>query len=260
MTGSNSPSGRRPGLQGRWAYVVKSIESIMPIYEEGSSRIALFGDGRMRRSVIRFAVSKSSLVLDLGCGPGTMARLVDEAGGYPVLLDASRKMLSLCPGHERVQSVFEYLPFRKGSFDSVVAGFALRDARDLLSAVKQVRYVLGDEGMFGFCDLGKPDRPLSRVMIALYLRAVVPFIGLLSGGRRGLAFKSLYDTYVLTLKNSELVSLLRRFFEDVQLDATRGGGAIVVRCVAGREPHTPEFGRRFEEGRAVLLHRRGREA
>ncbi len=42
---------RRPGLQSKWGHVVDSLEAIIPIYETGSSRIALFSDARMREEV-----------------------------------------------------------------------------------------------------------------------------------------------------------------------------------------------------------------
>lgn len=114
---------RRPGLQSRWQHVYDSLESIIPIYEEGSSRIAMFSDSEMREEVVDFAVRRGELVLDLGSGPGTLARVVTWSGGTPVLLDASRKMLMVAGRDMAVQAVFEALPFRDAAFGSVVAGF-----------------------------------------------------------------------------------------------------------------------------------------
>jgi len=212
--------------------VVDSLEEILPIYEVGSSRIALFADSEMRMNVVRFGVRESSMVLDLGSGPGTLARAASEAGGTVVQLDVSRKMLERSPGSDRIQAVFEALPFRSGAFDSVIAGFSLRDARDLLSAVGQIRRVLRKGGRFAFCDLGKPDSFVRVLAVAIYLRVVVPLIGMTAGGRKGFAFGSLFDTYVLALHNSQLVALLKLFFTDVRLDAKQAGAAIVVGCVA----------------------------
>lgn len=223
---------RRPGLQGRWRYVVDSLEAIVPIYETGSSRIAFFSDRVMRRQVTSFAARRGALVLDLGSGPGTMSRIVAQGGATPVLLDASRKMLAAAaPSFERVQAAFEQLPFREGSFDGVVAGFSLRDARDLVTALREVKAVLRkDGGRFSFCDLGKPESAVKATMIAYYLEVVVPLIGLLTGGLRGLRFSSLYGTYLLTLDNGEMVRLLKRYFREVSLTARQLGGSIVVRC------------------------------
>src|ERR1035441_4307447 len=150
-------SSRRPGLQTKWAYVLDSLESIIPIYETGSSRIAFFADTRMRDEVVKFAVNGSGLVLDLGSGPGTMARVVRKSGGTPVLVDASRKMLIAAGSELMVQAAFEALPFRDGAFGSIVAGFSLRDSRDLFVAVAAVRRVTADGGGVSLCDLGETD-------------------------------------------------------------------------------------------------------
>ncbi|MBI3115951.1 MAG: hypothetical protein HYZ12_01290, partial [Thaumarchaeota archaeon] len=69
---------------------MESLERIVPIYEKGSRRIALFSDKEMREQVVKFAVRGGSSILDLGSGPGTMAAIVSAAGGRPVLLDVSR--------------------------------------------------------------------------------------------------------------------------------------------------------------------------
>jgi demethylmenaquinone methyltransferase / 2-methoxy-6-polyprenyl-1,4-benzoquinol methylase len=221
---------RRPGLQGRWKHVFDSLESMVPIYEIGSSRIALFSDETMRERVVRFAVSDDALVLDLGSGPGMMAELVSAAGGRPVLVDASRRMLSAAKGVDKVQAVYENLPFRDSAFGSVVAGFSLRDSRDLITALGEVRRAVAENGRFGFCDLGKSDSFPKAVILGFYLRTVVPVVGAMTGGRAGLGFGSLYDTYVLTLTNGKLSTLLSRYFSHVEIESSNLGGSIVVSC------------------------------
>ena len=227
-----APAQRRAGLQSRWGYVFDSLEDIIPIYEQGSRRIALFSDTAMRRAVVSFAVRTPGLVLDLGSGPGTLAKVVSTAGGTPVLVDASRRMLSKAGPQHRVQAVFEALPFRDGAFEAIVAGFSLRDARDLVTAVEEVRRVTASGGRFAFCDLGKPDSFLKAVALGAYIRVGVPTIGAITGGYAGTKFKSLFDTYVLTLKNGVLSSLLRRYFSSVEMRERQLGGSIEVCCTA----------------------------
>ena len=170
------------------------------------------------------------LVLDLGSGPGTMSEMVAAAGGRPVLLDASKKMLLAAGQYDRVQGTYENLPFREGSFSSVVAGFSFRDSRDLIAATREVRRALMADGRFAFCDLGKPDSFIKAVMLGYYIRVGVPLIGAVTGGRTGLGFRSLFDTYVLTLSNGALASLLSRYFSQVDVREEMLGGSIVVRC------------------------------
>ncbi|HEV2139267.1 MAG TPA: methyltransferase domain-containing protein [Nitrososphaerales archaeon] len=222
---------RRPGLQRKWAHVVNSLQEIVPSYERASSRISLFGDRRMRFEAVTFAATRGGIVLDLGAGPGTMSRLVDSVGAEPVLLDASRVMLKGSGFPNKVTGVFECLPFRDGVFDGAVAGFALRDAHDLMTALGELSRVLKNGGRFGLCDLGKPNDSLRAIGVAFYLRVVPSIIGLASAGRSGLRYGSLFDTYVLTLHNSELQALLARYLGEASTHETQMGGAIVVRCV-----------------------------
>lgn len=209
------------------------MERIIPAYERGSSRISLFIDGTMRDETVGFAVRGGELVLDLGSGPGTMAILVERRGGIPVLLDVSMRMLSASTHEHRVRAAFENLPFREASFAAVVSGFALRDSRDLVRALVEVRRILALRGKLGFCDLGKPTDPFWKVMIGLYIRIFAPLIGMLSAGLAGLRFGSLFQTYVLTLDNEELARLLHSFFGEVNLHARQFGGSIVVKCSRG---------------------------
>ncbi|MDA4122915.1 MAG: methyltransferase domain-containing protein [Thaumarchaeota archaeon] len=221
---------RRPGLQEMWNRVFDSLEAIIPIYEKGSRRISLFADSSMREKAVAFAVRDHELVLDLGSGPGTMARLVIAKGGTAVLLDASRKMLKGALGRHMVQAVFEHLPFRDGAFESVVAGFSLRDSRDLGLALNEIRRSMKADGRFGFCDLGKPDGFAEAVLVGFYIRVAAPVLGAMTGGRAGLGFGSLYETYLLTLPNRLLSRSLNAYFSRVDLEAKDLGASIVVFC------------------------------
>lgn len=222
---------RRPGLQSKWAYVVNSLQEIVPSYESASSLISIMTDRRMRAEAVAFATSAGGTILDLGAGPGTMSKLVSGTGCRPVLVDVSRKMLEASVFKDRVLATFEHLPFRDGAFDGAVCGFALRDALDLESAVEQVSRVVRKGGRFAFCDLGKPDSSAKEVAVAIYLRVAPNLIGLISAGRPGLRYGSIFDTYMLTLKNSQLSALLGRFFSDVSVHEEQLGGSIVTKCV-----------------------------
>ena len=131
-----------------------------------------------------------------------------------------------------MQAVFEHLPFRDGAFASVVAGFSLRDSQDLALALDEIRRSMKAGGRFGFCDLGKPDGFAKAVIIGFYIRVAAPVLGAMTGGRPGLAFGSLYDTYLLTLPNRQLSRFLKAYFSNVDLEAKDLGASIVVLCSA----------------------------
>ncbi len=210
---------------------MNSLQVILPSYELASSRISLFEDRRMRAEAVKFAVRDGDLILDLGSGPGTLSRVVSEAGGEPVLLDASHVMLAASRFPNRVQAVFEFLPFRGGVFDGAVSGFAVRDAHDLKAALSELSMVLKKDSRFAICDLGKPDNPVMALLVGMYLRTVPSLIGLATAGRVGLRYGSLFDTYVLVLHNSELASLLSRYLGKTTIHETQMGGSIVAKCV-----------------------------
>ena len=221
---------RRLGLQGKWEHVVNSLENIIPAYELGSNRISLFADTEMRIRAVKFVVKKRSLILDLGSGPGVMARIIERVGGRPLLLDVSRRMLSVSTYELKVQAAFEYLPFKDDAFIGIVCGFALRDSQDLLMALEEIRRVILSDGRFAFCDLGKPTSTVRMVAIAVYLRIFAPLMGLISAGRMGLKFGSIFDTYILVPNNDELLRPLSKFFHEVTMATMQLGGAIVVTC------------------------------
>jgi demethylmenaquinone methyltransferase/2-methoxy-6-polyprenyl-1,4-benzoquinol methylase len=184
----------------------------------------------MRLEAVSFATREGALTLDLGAGPGTMSRVVSGFGGDPILLDASRAMLKSSGFPNAVQAVFELLPFRDHVFDASVSGFAIRDAHDLKEALREVARVLKPGSRFSICDLGKPDGAVKELVVGYYLRVVPPVIGLATTGRTGLRYASLFDTYILVLHNSQLVSLLRRYLGSATIHETQMGGSIVVKC------------------------------
>ena len=148
-----------------------------------------------------------------------------------MILYASRAMLRSSGLPNAVQGVFVFLPFRGDVFDGAVSGFAVRDAHDLRAALAQLAKVLKPGARFAICDLGKPDGLLRELFVGYYLRVAPTVIGLATTGRAGLRYASLYDTYVLVLHNSELVSLLSRSLGPTTLHETQFGGSIVVKCV-----------------------------
>jgi demethylmenaquinone methyltransferase/2-methoxy-6-polyprenyl-1,4-benzoquinol methylase len=88
--------------------------------------------------------------------------------------------------------------------------------------------VLKTGGRLVIIDLGKPDNPILRAMVSVYLKYFLGIFAYLAAGKSGLKFKTLYGTYLRLPKNSELESMLNEKFSHVQFDRRMIGGAVII--------------------------------
>ncbi|MFC1753279.1 class I SAM-dependent methyltransferase [Thermoproteota archaeon] len=227
------------GLDEEWNKVVDVLSQIIPVYDRVNHFISFGKDRGYRKEGILKTVESNDIVLDAGAGPGVMSQILLQSVQNIenlVLLDPlnlmlfhARKRIGDKIGHLTL-GIFENLPFRDKSFDVVMTGFAIRDARNLSSAVKEINRVLKDEGRLLIVDLGKPNNQLLRWIIGLHWRYIVGLIGFFAVGKRGLLFTTLYTTYQKLLTNKEQKSLLEEYFSDVSFQTRMLGGLIIVRC------------------------------
>jgi ubiquinone/menaquinone biosynthesis C-methylase UbiE len=99
-------------------------------------------------------VSAGMSVLDVGSGPGYVAAAAKQRGGVPTGLDFSKQMVSIAkkmfPGIDFREGDAQNLPFADGSFDRVLANFALLHLSDPGRACAEGCRVLKRGGRFGF--------------------------------------------------------------------------------------------------------------
>ncbi|HEX2471324.1 MAG TPA: class I SAM-dependent methyltransferase, partial [Nitrososphaera sp.] len=98
----------------------------------------------------------------------------------------------------------------------------------LQQAIAEMHRVLKIGGRLVIIDLGKPDNPILRAMVSVYLKYFLGIFAYLAVGKSGLKFKTLYGTYVRWPKNSELESMLKEKFSHVQFDKGMIGGAVII--------------------------------
>ncbi len=224
------------GLGSNWGKVLDVLEEIIPVYDRVNSFISLGKDSEYRERGIRGRVKTGDAILDAGSGFGNMSKtalkicegelqitLYDPL--TPMLKNTSRlftKTPSITCG------VFEHIPFRDEKFDAVLCGYSLRDAISLRTAISEIHRVLKKGGRFVIVDLGKPDDPLIRAGVSFYLRLILPIVAFIGGGKLGLKFAALYDTYKLWPQNKRLESLLLEKFSKVEFNKAMMGGAIMV--------------------------------
>lgn len=224
------------GLGSYWGEVIDVLRDIIPVYDKVNSYISLGKDKEHRTRGIKGRVKSGDFVLDAGSGFGNMSKTaVDVSGGkihitlydplVPMLLQTS-KFFDVKPN--LASGVFEHIPFQNEEFDAVLCGYSLRDAINLRIAISEIYRVLKKGGRFVIVDLGKPDNPIIRLGVSFYLRAILPIIALIAGGRLGLKFATLYGTYKRWPQNKKLESLLLEKFSRVEFEKDMMGGAIMV--------------------------------
>ena len=224
------------GLGSYWGEVLDVLEKIIPVYDKVNSLISLGRDSEFRQRGIRGRVHPGDHILDAGSGFGNMSKTASKICNDDVSITLYDPLRPMLKNTSRLFSttpiltcgVFEHIPFRDEKFDAVLTGYSLRDAINLRIAISEIHRVLKKDGRFVIVDLGKPDNPVIRAGVSFYLRAILPILAVVGGGRLGLKFATLYGTYKLWPQNKKLESLLLERFSRVEFETGMLGGAIMV--------------------------------
>ncbi|TLY01979.1 MAG: methyltransferase domain-containing protein [Thaumarchaeota archaeon] len=220
-----------------WGEVIEVLRAVIPVYDRVNRVISLGKDEEYRLRGIRGRVMSGNVVLDAGSGYGNMSRVaLAEAGDDAkiVMYDPIAEMLANVKNYLPVAQValssgiFECMPFRDESFDVVLCGYSLRDAIQLPKAIAEMHRVLKAGGRLIIVDLGKPDNSVARAVVSAYLKYFLGLFAYFVAGKAGLKFKTLYGTYLRWPRNSDLDSMLKEQFSQVQFDKPMMGGAVII--------------------------------
>lgn len=151
-------------------------------------------DRRWRRSAVSHLVAgPGSRVLDVATGPGGVAFAVRAATGADVVgVDLTRPMLrrahsnAAARGDRRVhlvQATGEELPFKGASFDGLTFSYLLRYVEDPEATLVELARVVKPGGVAASLEFCVPPSAAWRSLWWLYTRALLPFLGFLTGGR-----------------------------------------------------------------------------
>jgi len=220
-----------------WGEVIEVLRAVIHVYDRVNRVISLGKDEEYRLRGIRGRVMSGNVVLDAGSGYGNMSRVaLAEAGDDAkiVMYDPIAEMLANVKNYLPVAQValssgiFECMPFRDESFDAVLCGYSLRDAIQLPKAIAEMHRVLKAGGRLVIVDLGKPDNSVARAVVSAYLKYFLGLFAYFVAGKAGLKFKTLYGTYLRWPRNSDLDSMLKELFSQVQFDKPMMGGAVII--------------------------------
>ena len=140
------------------------------------------GSWYRRRALWRAGLRMGMKVLDIGTGPGLVAReaatLVGDATRVTGV-DPSSGMV----GHARVPAGVrllagsaEAIPAADGAADFLSMGYALRHISDLRPAFAEFFRVLRPGGRLCLLEITQPERALGRLLLKGYLRGFVPAV------------------------------------------------------------------------------------
>jgi demethylmenaquinone methyltransferase/2-methoxy-6-polyprenyl-1,4-benzoquinol methylase len=176
-----TPDGKAPYVRRLFATIADRYDLITVLLSYGRDR-------RWKRRLVSLAgplVGRRAL--DLACGTGDIAFLLDDEGARVTGLDLTPRMIELAIGKARGRGVrhapgfvvgdMTGLPFAASCFDLVTTGYGLRNVPDLGRAIGEARRVLAPGGLFLSLDFNRPSSPFVRVVYHAYLSIVGSAVG-----------------------------------------------------------------------------------
>lgn len=162
-----------------WARVegVLGLLFLSGAYRSGNTAMSLGFDSFLRERVLALP---RGLVLDVGCGDGYYARLLEARGVEVVCLDPLAERLGVKGVSHVIASVAEYLPFRSGSVDYALAMFSFRDFLDKARGLNEMRRV--SRRAVIILDIFNPSSLPARLLLWLYVAVVAPLLAFIASG------------------------------------------------------------------------------
>ncbi len=180
---------------------------------------------------------KGGRALDLGAGTGDLAILLDQQlgqTGQVVAADLNEAMLRVGLGKiqdkglsDRIacfQMNAEYLTFQKNIFDTVTAGFCIRNVGDRMKAFKEIHRVLKPGGRFVCLEFSQPTTAVLRSLYDFYSFRLLPWVGTVVA-RDGTGVYEYLPASIRTFPNQERLRelLLKAGFQRVDYHNMSGG-------------------------------------
>ena len=190
-----------------------------------------------KRAMQCISSTNGGRALDLGAGTGDLAILLDQQlgqSGQVVAADLNEAMLRV--GLDKVKnrgladriSCFqmnaEYLTFQDNTFDSVTAGFCIRNVGNRPQAFTEIRRVLKPGGQFVCLEFSQPTTTVLRKLYDWYSFRLLPWIGTVVA-RDGTGVYEYLPASIRTFPDQERLRelLLKAGFQRVHYHNLSGG-------------------------------------
>lgn len=184
---------RHPTPEEKEQYVRQLFDQIAHSYDAINHVMSVGQWRRWHREFVQHTGLRPGMQsLDVACGTGDLSLLTAAQvvpGGKVVGVDFSTGMLEV--GRRRVsQSPYRDvitlqwgnamdLQFPDNTFDCVTMGWAMRNVRDIPRTVSEAYRVLKPGGRYVNLEAARPRNPLSRAMLFLWWKTLLPLIDLL---------------------------------------------------------------------------------
>ena len=186
-------------------------------YDRANRFISFNQDVKWRANLVKTILNyykKPKVVLDVAAGKGELTyvfKKIYKGHFFSVISDYAENMLmNALVEDDKVLASFDSLPFRDNAFDIVMSSFALHAADNLEPVIKEMNRV--SRNIIGFIAMGKPDNPLKRLYLSIYLRFIMPYIPLFAGGRPK-DYKYIYYIYRRLQTNSYYKNLFYKLLD-----------------------------------------------
>ncbi len=146
------------------SYNKRLFSVVAPRYALATRLLSLGADSYWKRNLIRMIPQCSPVhVCDLACGTGDIKRLLHNRfpAAHIMGLDLSAEMMRCAPdsndiSRSLVRGDMHQLPFPDNSIDLITGGYALRNAPNITTAIREIARVLAPGGVAAFLDFSKP--------------------------------------------------------------------------------------------------------
>lgn len=178
-------------------------------------------DNIWRRRAIKIIARhvKNPIILDVATGTGDLAISAMKLNPVRItgidisegMLERGRKKIVRKGFEDKIGLVrcdSENMQFPDNTFDVAMAGFGVRNFRDILKGLSEMYRVLRPDGFLMILEFSNPQGSLFRRIYNFYFRRILPLTGRLFSGNR-IAYSYLPDSVIRFPDNDKFAALLR---------------------------------------------------